>query len=137
MARGFTLLELMIVVVIIAIIASFALYNYGRYGYRARRADGKDLLVRVAAAEERYFTNTNTYTSDLTDAPTDGGLGFASTDSEKGYYTIAVTVSNGGASYLLTATNQNEQANDKCGALTLTDTGVKGQSGDESNGKCW
>ncbi len=50
-ARGFSLIELMIVVAIIAILASLAYYNYGRYAFRARRVDGREMLMRVAAAE--------------------------------------------------------------------------------------
>ena len=64
-AKGFTLLELMIVVVIIAIIAGFAMFNYAKYGYRSRRVDGKEMLSRVAAAEERYYTSFNQNTTDM------------------------------------------------------------------------
>ena len=60
-AKGFTLLELMIVVVIIAILASLAYYNYSRFAFRTRRADGREMVMRIAAAQERFFTNTNTY----------------------------------------------------------------------------
>jgi type IV pilus assembly protein PilE len=141
MARGFTLLELMIVVAVIAILASLALYNYNRYGFRARRADGHEILLRVAAAEERYFTNFNAYTTDLTDpaTATPPGLGFTNAVSEDGYYTVAAVLANGGASYILTATPQGGQAGDACGALTLSDTGVKlpAGTGPGNNGNCW
>jgi type IV pilus assembly protein PilE len=59
-AKGFSLIELMIVVAVIAILASLAYYNYSRYAFRTRRADGREMLLRVAAAQERFFTNTNT-----------------------------------------------------------------------------
>ncbi|GAI02651.1 unnamed protein product, partial [marine sediment metagenome] len=51
--KGFTLIELMIVVAVIAILAAIAYPSYTRYVYRARRADGQDLLMRIAAAQER------------------------------------------------------------------------------------
>jgi type IV pilus assembly protein PilE len=138
MARGFTLLELMIVVAIMGILATLALYNYNRYGYRARRADGHEILLRLASAEERYFTNFNTYTTDLTD-PAPNGLGFTNANSEDNYYTVAVVLANGGASYTLTATPQGGQASDSCGALSLSDTGVKlpAGTGTGNNGNCW
>jgi type IV pilus assembly protein PilE len=136
-ARGFSLIELMIVVAIIAVLAALAYYNYSRYAFRARRADGREMLMRVAAAEERYYTNFNAYTTALTDPPPPG-LGFSNATSERGYYTVAVALANGGASYTLTATPGSAQTGDTCGNLTLTDTGVKNQSGDPTtNGTCW
>ena len=137
-ARGFTLLELMIVVAIIAILASFAMYNYGRYAFRARRTDGREMLMRVAAAEERFFTNFNRYSASLTDSAADGGLGFASAESDNRDYAITIALGNGNATYTLTATAQNAQVNDLCANLTITDTGVKSQSGSNTaNGPCW
>ena len=57
-SHGFTLLELMIVLVIIAILAAIAIPAYGRYAYRAHRVDGQELLLRVANAQERYYSTT-------------------------------------------------------------------------------
>ena len=137
-AQGFTLLELMIVVVIIAIIAAFAMFNYAKYGYRSRRVDGKEMLSRVAAAEERYYTSFNKYTAAMTD------LGYGTTNlcsaagcSEKGYYLVSAAVPAGGASYVLTATARSPQDKDACKNLTWDNTNAKGFSGAETNGSCW
>lgn len=141
--RGFTLLELMVVVAIIAILASLAFPAYIRYGQRARRVDGKELLMRVAAAQERYYTNFNRYAVNPLTAAT--SLGLNSLLSERGYYTI--TSANGATgntqSYVLTATPVagGAQAADQCGALTVNNTGVKTPIAtampQNSNGPCW
>lgn len=138
-ARGFTLIELMIVVAVVAVLAALAYNSYGNYGYRARRADGREMLMRVAAAEERYFTNFNAYSASITNPAAAGGLGFTSATSEKQYYTIAAPVLGaGGATYQLAAVPQGVQTADACLSLTLTDTGVKSQTGNpNSNGSCW
>lgn len=127
--RGFTLLELMIVVAIVAILAAIAYPSYQNYVLRTRRADGKEFMMRVAAAQERYYTNLNRYA-----AMADLGLG---TTSERGYYTVSVTLANSNQTYTLTATPSGVQAPDQCANLTLTNSGSKGYSGAETNGKCW
>lgn len=136
--RGFTLLELMIVVMVIAILASLAFYNYSRYGFRARRADGREMLMRVASAQERYYTNFNQYATSLT-APAPAGLGFSSATSEKGYYDV--TTANGSSgdaqTYTLTATPKGIQQTDVCAALALDNTGNKTPTAPSSNGNCW
>lgn len=140
---GFTLIELMIVVAVIALIAAFALPSYQRYGQRARRADGKELLMRVAAAQERYYTNFNRYAADPLTAAT--SLGLTSTTSERGYYTInSVNGPTGNTqSYVLSAVPVagKAQAYDKCGTLSISNTGVKTPIAtampQNSNGACW
>ena len=142
-SRGFTLIEMMIVVLVVSILAGLAYYNYGRYAMRARRADGKELLARVAAAQERYYTNFNQYATAITGAPP--GLNFTSLLSEKGYYTISTANGPTGNTqpYTLTATPVpgKAQAKDVCGALTLnnqnTRTPLPGAMPQNSNGSCW
>lgn len=129
--RGFTLIELMITIAIVAILAAIALPSYDRFVKRTRRADGHELMMRIAAAEERFYTNRNTYSDDIA---TDLGL---SDTSEKGHYVVAAALGAGGQTYVLTATPQNNQSTDKCANLTINNVGFKDWSGDDSNGKCW
>ena len=138
--RGFTLLELMIVLVIIAILAAIAIPAYGRYAFRAHRVDGQELLLRIANAQERYYSTNNAYGS-LTD------IGFADPAiSEKGYYSVGVTVSadpSGAASaaFVATATGVGGQYQDMCEPLTIDNAGNKNpgpaSASSNSNGSCW
>lgn len=135
-ARGFTLIELMIVVVIIAILAAIAIPAYGRYAYRARRADGQELLLRIASAQERFYATNNQY------GPL-SGLGYNDPAiSEKGYYSVTSIVSadpagNSSQAFTATAAPISSQANDDCKSLTITNSGVKGSTGTTTNGSCW
>ena len=63
--RGFTLIELLIVVVIIGILASFAIPNFRNTKGKARAAGLKSDLRNLATAEEAYFYDNLTYTSNL------------------------------------------------------------------------
>ncbi|HZP66576.1 MAG TPA: type IV pilin protein [Rudaea sp.] len=133
---GFTLLELMITVVVIATLAALAYYNYSKYAFRTRRSEGQQFLMLVAAAEERYFTVQNKYTSDITGA-SPGGLAFQSNETQNKYYQVTAALGANSTSYTLTAAPENGQANDSCGSLTITDQNVKSQTGSTSNGPCW
>ncbi len=120
--KGFSLLELMIVVAIIGILASISYPSYRDYVMRARRADGKSALLDVAQRVERFYSENNTYTG--------AGAGLSlPQDSGEGFYSIAISVPNPltGSGYLLTATPQNGQdTNDtECQSFTYSDVGVE------------
>lgn len=134
-SRGFTLLEMMIVVVIIAILAAVAYPNYRRYVQRSNRADAKDLAMRIAAAEERRYTNLNRYTDQFTG---DDSLQMSEV-SERGLYTAQVQLGNGDQTFTLLLVPGGSQASDACGTLTINNTGFKDWTGDKppSNGACW
>src|SRR5437763_2903936 len=85
--RGMTLIELMVVVAIVAILASLAVGSYRRYVLRANRTDATSALLRIQVAQEKYFLQNNTYTTDVTDLPPTG-LGVAS-PTTNGFYTLA------------------------------------------------
>jgi type IV pilus assembly protein PilE len=135
--RGFTLIELLVVVAIIAILAALAIPAYGRYAYRARRADGQQLLLQIANAEERYFATYNKYAGLST-------IGYSAGDavtSEHQYYQASVDVADDAQSYTASATRQGAQAADVCGNLAITSAGVKTPAATDtsanSNGRCW
>jgi type IV pilus assembly protein PilE len=138
---GFTLIELMIVVAIVAILATIAYPSYVNYIYRTRRSDGQELLMRIAAAEERYYTNFNTYTADIV-GPAPGGLGMQNANSVSGYYaaTVSVTAATAttSASYVATAAPQGVQAGDvSCPTLSVDNNLYKLPVGATANGSCW
>ncbi|GMU42675.1 MAG: type IV pilin protein [Xanthomonadales bacterium] len=132
--RGFTLIELVIVVAIVAILGAIAYPSYQNYLMRSRRADGREMLQRVASAQERFYTNRNTYTADLLTA---AGLNLGTNSSEAGYYTIGIAVAADGQSYTLTAAPQGVQTSDRCANLTINNVGARGYSGSSTNGSCW
>lgn len=137
--RGFTLLELMVVVVVMSILATIAVTSYNRYAFRARRADGQELLMRVANAQERYYATFNKYGAD----PVTGDLKLGSASSEKGYYTVTLTSTDITKDYTATATpvSGGAQARDACGALSIDSKGTKlpasTDTAKNSNGRCW
>lgn len=132
--KGFTLIELMIVVAIIAILLTIALPAYNDQIRKSRRAQGKTDLTEQSQILERMFTTDRDY-SLATGSLCAGGGGTnnaVSPTSGTTWYNIAATCARAGAattgpytSYTLTATPTADQTKDKCGTLTLTSVGVK------------
>ena len=91
--RGFSLLELMIVVTIIAIITAVALPSYLAQVQKSRRAEAKSALTQISTMQQQFRTEQNRYTADLTDL----GLPNAGwNDTENGYYEASVIAATGG-----------------------------------------
>jgi type IV pilus assembly protein PilE len=133
---GFTLIELMIVVAIIGVLAAVALPAYQQSVRSGGRAEAQSLLLQVAANQERFYSDNNSYSAnaDPLAAPA-----VATITSEAGLYQVAVAACAGGAianCFIATATPQGNQAADSCTTLTITSTGLKGATGD-TVGNCW
>ena len=63
--KGFTLIELMIVVAIIGILAAIAIPNFLAYQARAKQSEAKTNLGGIYTSQVGYFGEYNTYTGDF------------------------------------------------------------------------
>jgi len=124
--KGFTLIELMIVVAIVGILVAVAIPSYNAYTQKVRRHDAREGLLRVAENQEKFYLINGGYSRLI------ASLGGA--DTSLGYYTLSVTTDSGndsdGTTYTITATaNAGPQfADPVCGNgndVTLNSVGVK------------
>ncbi|WP_018717332.1 type IV pilin protein [Arhodomonas aquaeolei] len=144
---GFTLIELMIVVAVLAIIAAIAYPTYQGQVQASRRADGKSMLMQVMHAEERYYTENYSYTTDLDDSGdggelglNDGGASAGNVLSDDEFYEISASGCGSGIGECvqLTASRRGaQQADTECGNLTMDSLGNRGNTGSAPADECW
>ncbi len=87
--RGFTLIELMIVVAIIGILAAIAIPAYQDYTIRSQVSEGLSLAGGVKTAIAEYYTNKGTFPS------ANASAGLAAAASITGNYVTKVDGANG------------------------------------------
>lgn len=122
-SKGFTLIEVMIVVAVIGILAAIAYPSYTEYVRKTQRAEAAAALLDMAQIVERNFSQTGAYADP-------GG---------KTTSAFSIAYSDGGASdggFLLTSTGAGVLAGDTCATMTINALGERTPTG--TTGEiCW
>ncbi|MBH6325083.1 pilin [Neisseria meningitidis] len=105
--KGFTLIELMIVIAIVGILAAVALPAYQDYTARAQVSEAILLAEGQKSAVTEYYLNHGTWPGDNSNA------GVASSSTIKGKYVQSVTVANGVITAQMASSNVNNEIKDK------------------------
>jgi len=127
--RGFSLIELMIVVTIVGILGSISLGYYRSNVIAANRTEGRSALQTAAGTLEKCRALYGRYDN--------ASCNYADFTSESNLYNIAAVL--GGSTFMLTATPvaSGPQTDDsECTTLTLSNTGIKGGTGTDPS-QCW
>jgi type IV pilus assembly protein PilE len=129
-SRGFTLVELIIVMVVTALLAAVAMASYRAYTLQARRATAITALSDAVSRQEQFFLNNRSYTATLGA----GGLNVpAATPGDA--YLVSIDAPTAGCPiarcWSMRATPQGRQTDDACGTLTHN------SDGDRAPADCW
>jgi type IV pilus assembly protein PilE len=135
-SKGFTLIELMIVVAIVGILAAIAYPSYQEHVRKSRRADAQTAILELAQFMERHYTSNGKYLTAANAAPV---LPFTESpkDGTSKFFDLSFAAAPTANTYTLRAVPKGAMLGDDCGTLTLTNTGAKGQAAGATLAQCW
>lgn len=128
--KGFSLIELVVAMAIVGIIAAIAIPSYQGSMRKAIRSDAKAALMDLAARQERFFTENNSYTVTLSN------LGYTSANSPEGYYSLAAVAGPTGSittSFTVSANLIASSNDSNCSQFSLSSNGAKSAT----SSSCW
>lgn len=141
--RGFTLIELMLVLLILTLLASLAWPGYAGYLTKTRRMEGKAALITALQQQEQHHALHHTYAAFSQAAPVDGLRWWSGANAGSSAYELDAEAcperdlrdcvqlrARPG-----TARVDVRFADPECGTLTLRSTGEQGASG--PGARCW
>lgn len=128
--KGFTLLELMVVVAIVAILATLAYPSWINSVRKARRGDAINSLQDLRTNQSQWRANHASYATSLNSVGYNGGT------SMEDHYTIAFVGTPNATTFLATATPGTEQSNDSCGTFAINQDGPN-HTGSYADERCW
>lgn len=127
-ARGFTLVEVMIVVAIVAILAAVAPPTYRNYIVRGARVQAQTELLELASLQEKIFLNSNNYAASVTTAyngTAAGGLGRTSGQTNDGRYDLSLDITVPSQTFVLTATPTADGTQVGDGNISISESGQR------------
>ena len=119
-SSGFTLIEMMIVVAVVAILAAVALPSYREYIRKSARAEAQAYLMALASRQQQFLLDTRAFATTSVNSVVAQPANVAAA-----YVVTMVTLPGPPPTFTLTATPTPAQASEKCGTLTLDQTGTK------------
>lgn len=120
--RGFTLIEIMVVVLIMGILAAIAMPQYNEYLLKGKLTEAMSLLSDLQIRQEQYYQDNRTYSNGMT--PRSAGQYFTAT---------SCVTAGGGQTYTCTAT-----APALSYTYTVTESGAKTTTPPSgSAASCW
>jgi len=94
MKRGFTLLELIIVIIIIGVLATLGFTQYTKVVEKGRSAEAKTVLGQIRTAEAAWRLEHDTYTNTIGDLYLSGITALGACDSTH-YFMYSVNTTSG------------------------------------------
>lgn len=137
--KGFTLVELMIVVAIVGILAGIGYPSYSAYIQNTHRNDAKAGLSRLMLLQEQFYLDNDQYATSLVRGAKDTLTGWGNSSS---YYKFTLDPSSSTSSYtaIATVTTDSVQASDSdCNTFTINGTGARTSANTAKKGTddCW
>jgi len=139
-AKGFSLIELIVALAIVAILASIAIPEYSEYVNRARRSDAKAFLMQLTSDQESFYAQNFSYANSILAADQ---LAYDNLLSTENHYTAVLAVQPAGCAagveacrtYSFTVSPTFVDA--RCTSLTLEGNETRDSTGTGTVDDCW
>lgn len=141
--RGFTLVEVMVVLLIMSVLASIAWPGYAGYLAKTRRMEGKVALITAMQQQEQHHALHHTYVAFSRAAPVDGLPWWSGSAASNSAYELEAEACSERdlrdcvqlRAHPGTANVDARFEDAECGVLSLRSTGEQGASGQSA--RCW